>query len=236
MSEFVHVELRTHDIEEARSFYEAVLGPTSRRLGVVPLPPLAVARGAPPHWLGYLEVDDVDAALTAFVRRGAVALGSPWVSAEGFEAATVRDPSGAVLALAKRAPARQPAPMGPGTGVVWHDLNAIDVDRAKATYGELFGWRFLEPFDLGPSGTFHPFAWGRGGAAVGTMCDVAGRRGVHPHWLFHFRVDSLDRAMDAVRAGGGYAVGPVMLPGGEQVVVCDDSQGAAFAMRAYSKF
>jgi predicted enzyme related to lactoylglutathione lyase len=57
-----------------------------------------------------------------------------------------------------------------------------------------------------------------------------------PHWLFHFGVDSLDRAIDAVRAGGGYVVGPIALPNGERVAVCDDSQGAAFAMRAYSKF
>jgi predicted enzyme related to lactoylglutathione lyase len=70
------------------------------------------------------------------------------------------------------------------------------------------------------------------------MSDVSGRRGVHAHWLFHFpvAVDSLDRAVDAVRAGGGYVIAPVTLPGGERVVVCDDSQGAAFAMRSYSKF
>ena len=62
------------------------------------------------------------------------------------------------------------------------------------------------------------------------MMDIAGRPGVHPHWLFHFRVPALEPAMDAVRAGGGVVLPPVTLPGGARVAVCDDPQGAAFAL------
>jgi hypothetical protein len=46
-----------------------------------------------------------------------------------------------------------------------------------------------------------------GGPSVGLMADIGGRPGVHPAWLFHFRVTALDPA------------------------VCDDPQGAAFALR-----
>jgi uncharacterized protein len=56
------------------------------------------------------------------------------------------------------------------------------------------------------------------------------RAGVHPHWLFHLRVDALDLALDAVKAGGGVVVGPVTLPTGERLAICDDPQGAAFAL------
>jgi uncharacterized protein len=57
---------------------------------------------------------------------------------------------------------------------------------------------------------------------------------VHPHWLFHFQVPKLDEAVAAVRAAGGLVIGPFALPSGERMAVCDDLQGAAFAIRAKS--
>jgi uncharacterized protein len=96
---------------------------------------------------------------------------------------------------------------------------------------ELFGWAFEDPLDLGSLGVFHPFAWERGGPPVGSMSDIGARPGVHPHWLFHMRVAALDPAVDAVRAGGGVVVGPIALPTGERIAICDDPQGAAFAIR-----
>ena len=106
-----------------------------------------------------------------------------------------------------------------------------DVERAKANYRELFGWAFEERVDLGSLGGFHPFAWQPGGAAVGSMSDLGQRPGVDAHWLFHFRVASLEPALDAVRAGGGVVIGPIVLPNGDKIAICDDPQGAAFALR-----
>lgn len=71
-SRFFHLTLRTSDVESARSFYTAVLG--ERDLDVVQLHEQAVARGARPHWLGFLDVEDVDAAAAAFVEKGATPL------------------------------------------------------------------------------------------------------------------------------------------------------------------
>lgn len=226
MARFFRVQLRTSDVEGARAFYANVLGDGAR--DIVKLHELAVARGARPHWLGYLDVADVDGTIAAFTERGGTQLGPKWVNAEGLEAATVRDPAGAVVALAKP-PAHMPVETP--AEVLWYLLNAADVERAKATYSELFGWELAAPSDLGMHGVFHPFAWERGGAAVGSMSGIAGRPGVHPHWLFHFRVGALDPAMEAVRAGGGIVLGPFTLPSGERIAVCDDPHGAAFALR-----
>ena len=99
-----------------------------------------------------------------------------------------------------------------------------------ATYGNLFGWRFDEPLDLGSLGVFHSFHWEAGGPRVGVFADIEGRRGVHAHWLFHFRVPSLDAAIARVKAGGGVALDPLELPSGDRMAVCDDPQGAAFAL------
>ena len=101
------------------------------------------------------------------------------------------------------------------------------MERTKANYGELLGWEFKEPIDLGVYGVFHPFAWTPDAPRWSSMADIAQRPGVHPHWLFHFRVASLDTALEEVRALGGTVVEPVTLANGDRIAVCDDAQGAA---------
>ncbi|BDG04739.1 VOC family protein [Anaeromyxobacter oryzae] len=223
MIRFQRYELRTTDVAAARAFYAAVLGDVE--VEIVPLPGEAIARGAPAHWLGHLGVDDVERAASAFVERGAIRLG-PTRPTAGGDVAILRDPGGAVVALAS-AQARLPA----RAGVTWHVLETTGLDRAAASYCGLFGWRLTERVDLGTLGVVQPFAWEAGGPSVGAMADVAGRPGVHPHWLFFFRVAALEPALLAVRAAGGVVLGPTMLPGGERIAVCEDPQGAAFALR-----
>jgi predicted enzyme related to lactoylglutathione lyase len=150
---------------------------------------------------------------------------------EGLEAAVIRDPGGAVVALAKPPPAASERGAGASRpDVVWHHLNTLDVERAKANYAELLGWEFKEPFELEGVGAVHPFSWQPGGPAVGSMADIANRAGVHPHWLFHIRVAALGPALETVRASGGLALPPLVLPSGNRVAACDDPQGAAFAV------
>lgn len=226
MTPFYRAQLRTSDVEEARAFYAAALG--RHRLHVVELHEQAVARGARPHWLGMLEVDDVERALARFTERGATALSPVWKSPEGLEGATLRDPGGAVVGLAKPPPGSHD---DDDTDIVGYTLNTSDVERARADYAELFGWELGAPLDLGELGVVHPFAWRPGLSPAGVMIDLAGRPGVHPHWLFHFRVASLDAAIEAIEAAGGDVLRPVTLPSGERIAVCEDPQGAAFAIR-----
>lgn len=224
MAQFFHQVLRTTDVAAARAFYAAVLG--DERAEIVALHEQALARGAKPHWLAMVEVEDVGAALTAFVAREAMQLGPKWVNSEGLEVAVVRDPGGAVVALGK--PPRGWAAAGPK--VIWRVLHTLNVERARANYGELFGWRFLEVVELPGLGRFQPFAWVTGGPPVGAMTDIAERPSVHPHWLLHFGVARLEPALAAVDARGGTRAALVSLPDGGQVAVCDDPQGAAFAL------
>ncbi len=230
MAHFFQYQLRTTDADAARVFYRAVLGHTDAN--IVPLHEPSIARGARPHWLGYLDVGEVERAAAAFVARGAIPLGPTWTNPQGLEAAVMRDPGGAVVALAKPPPAGDGPPSAsvPGVDVVWHLLNTADVERAKTNYAEVFGWALEKPLDVGGHGVFHPFAFQPGGAVVGSMSDIADRPAVHPHWLFHFRVAALEPSLDAVRAGGGTVVGPFALPNGDNVAICDDPQGAAFAL------
>ena len=222
---FFQIQLRTSEVERARTFYASVLGDCA--LNVVPLHEHAVARGARPHWLGYLDVGDVEGAAASFVERGATTLRPPWVDAEGLKSAVMRDPGGAIVALARAGPVG----VAEGPEVAWYLLHTADVERAKENYGECMGWVFDVAFEIAPHGVFHPFAWEPGGSPVGSMSDIATRPGVHPHWLFFLRVAALDGAIAAVRAGGGSVVGPVTLPSGARIAVCDDPQGAAFGLQ-----
>lgn len=216
--------MRTTDVERARAFYTAVLG--SCQAEMIALDPAALARGARPHWLGLIDVPRLEPMLAELVRRGAQPLGKKWTTSSGLEVAALRDPGGAVLAIAEGDASRhrlEPAP-------VWHQLNTAGVPEAKQLYGELFDWHFLQTEQVASVGGNHPFGWSAGQPAIGAMADIAGRPAVHAHWLFSFPVTALDAASERARALGGATLAPLELPSGDRMVVCDDPQGAAFAL------
>ncbi|WP_437683940.1 VOC family protein [Sorangium sp. So ce131] len=223
MMQFCRFQLRTSNVTAARAFYAAVLG--EGRADILALPEEAAARGAPAHWLGYIGVDDVEGAVRAFVERGATRLGPTRLAADGSAVAILRDPGQAVVAVTT--PPSTPS----RADVVWYQLYSTDVARAVASYQDVFGWRLTERLDLGALGFHQQFAWGAADASMGSMVETTALPGVHPHWLFHFRVPSLDSALAAVRAAGGLVVGPTVLPDGSRVAVCEDPQRGAFALR-----
>lgn len=227
MKPFFRYILRTTDVDGARAFYRAVIGDV--QLTIFPLHEQALARGAPAHWLGCIEVgDDVERAAASFGERGAALLGPIWTQPDGLKAAVMRDPGGAVVALATQT---QPGSQAQDPPVAWHLLHTRDLSRAISNYRDLCGWDFREPVGLG-NGTAHPFAWGPGLPLAGSMIDVSLHPTAHPHWLFSFASRNLDQARDAVRAAGGKALDPIRLPNGQRMLVGDDAQGAAFALRS----
>lgn len=226
--------LRTTDAPAAREFYAALLG--HHRTPIVPLHEQALARGARPHWLGMIEVDDVDSSLQAFAERGAEQLGPVGTFPDGRKFAVLRDPGGAIIGLTT------PAAHDDPDLVMWHQLNSNDPARAVEAYASLFGWRFTHTVTHPEHGAFQHFSWapapGSDPAAsrssdldAGAVVDIRGRADRHPHWLFHLRVSDIDRALAKLHELGGKALGPFELPSGERLLACDDPQGAAFALR-----
>lgn len=213
--------LRTTDVDAASAFYDAILG--RRGDGILPLHEAAIARGARPHWLGHIrasEIGGVEAKASQFVERGATRLGpAPGVA----DFVVMRDPSGAIVALTD-------ASAESSAGVVWHNLNTHKPSKAAEHYSALFGWSIGVARDTGFPGQHLEFAYGAGESIVGLISDIEGRPEVHTHWLFFFAVGSLDVAIDRVRQLGGVVIGPITLPNGVRVAVCDDPQGAAFGL------
>lgn len=104
------------------------------------------------------------------------------------------------------------------------EIGVEDAVRARAFYGELFGWRFE---DLGETG----------GAAISTTGLLGGVHGNDPGaspYLF-FRVDDLDAAIAEVRRLGGSLE---ETPGVERAeptpygrfALCRDDQGSGFGL------
>jgi predicted enzyme related to lactoylglutathione lyase len=226
---FFRYQLRTTNISAAREFYGSVVGAgiwdSDCSLSV--LPERAAALGAPAHWLGHVGVSDVEATADRLVALGAQRLGPPAPTSEGATQVVLRDPFGAVLAVDSSQPGREKRA---NPSIVWHQLNVRDHLRAFAVYAQEFGWVAREVWDLPDVGTFQTFAWAETQPSVGSVADLARSPRVHTHWLFFFRVTSLDAAEGNVRAFGGRTAGLLRLPSGERVAVCEDPQGAAFAL------
>lgn len=214
---FCRIALRTTDPDAAAAFYDAVLG--QRGDGIVPIAHDARARGARPMWLGHVDVSQrggVAAQREAWLAAGATALGP---QSDAF--ALLRDPGGAILALVESSARSQ-------AEIVWHQLHTADASRVAPLYARQLGWA-LHGDDTATLAR-RPFAWNDGGAIVGSIADVAGTPGAHPHWIFFFGVLDLHAALDHVRARGGRVLGPMELRPGVRVAVCDDPQGAAFGI------
>jgi predicted enzyme related to lactoylglutathione lyase len=216
----------------ARTFYAEALGlvlPDGMAEGSVleswELHERARAHGAPPHWLGQIAVDDVDVMVSRLVGLGSERLGPTVQASNGTRFATLRDPFGAVIAVRARGENTNDSP------VVWHQLHTRDVDGAWALYHELFGWVLEQTLDVPePVGGYRLFAWNATSSTVGAMGNTARWPGVHTHWLYYFPVADLGRAAANVRALGGTATEPFVLPGGMRLMACEDPQGAAFGL------
>ena len=224
---FARYELRAIQPDAARAFYAGVVGEADA-LEFSELPARARALGAVPHWLGHVSVPDVEAAAVAWVEASAQRLGPTRRSSDGFEIVALKDPFGAVLGLTARE-----ASTGP---VVWHELTTLDQERAFLAYSARFGWQRAGSFELDSTlGLYQEFSYTEG-EPVGGMLSGVRLPGIHPHWLYYFAVSDLD-ASTAEAVARGARVLPVRTPllAPTRFVVCEDPEGAMFALREVLK-
>ena len=244
---FVWYELMTTDMESARAFYANVVGWGARGAsmpgppyslftigeapvaGLMKLPEDATTTGVTPHWMGYVGVDDVDAAVDRTKQLGG-ALYVPPTDVPGVSRfSIVADPQMATLALVKGLKSGQAQSVEPGAParVGWHELLAADSEKAFAFYGELFGWQKADSH-IGVMGTYQAFS--AGGEMIGGMFTKPATLPL-PFWLYYFNVDDVQAAANRVETGGGEILyGPTAVPGGALIVHCTDPQGAIFAL------
>jgi len=243
---FAWYELVTTDMEAAKDFYTKVMGwgvldasvPGNAYAlftagnvavgGVMDLPEEARKIGVRPSWLGYVGVDDVDAAAARITRLGG-AVQVPPTDVPGISRFLIfADPQAARLALLRwlRPGQEQPADPGAPGRVGWHELLAADWEPAWTFYSELFGWQRADA-DTGEAVMDRLFS--AGGQPIGGMLTKPPTVPA-PFWLYYFNSGDLDATAQRVEAAGGQIDGPFEAPGGSWIVQCMDPQGAAFAL------
>jgi uncharacterized protein len=248
-SRFVWYELQTPDAAAAAAFYGPVTGWESRDAGasdrnytllcvgetpiggLLQKPPAAFAPGRGAQWLGYIGLHDVH----LFSKRVQQAGGVIHRAAEEIPGvgtfAVAGDPQGALFVLfqppAGMTRPEQPASCKPGMPA-WHDLGAIDWEPEFEFYSGLFGWTKAQTINMGPNAVYQIFSVGS--EPVGGMMNVP-NPAQGAGWMFYFHVEDIDAAIQRVRHNGGTIVhGPSVVPGGQQIAHCLDTQGATFGM------
>jgi predicted enzyme related to lactoylglutathione lyase len=250
---FVWYELMTTDTKAAEAFYDDVVGWTSadsgmpdanytlfktnglRVAGLMTLPESALKMNIPPAWLGYVGVDDVDAAAKKLAKLGGTVHRQPEDIPGVGRFSVVADPHGAVFALFASGDGDMPdiKQMDPGS-IGWHELMAGDLATDLPFYQEMFGWKKDEGLDMGDMGVYQLFS--HDGAQIGGMMKKPETIPAPPYWGFYFNVDALDAAIARSTAKGGKVVnGPMEVPGGAWVVNCVDPHGAYFNLVAMKR-
>jgi predicted enzyme related to lactoylglutathione lyase len=246
-------ELMTTDPAGATAFYEAVVpgwaigepigGEQDYRIigrsdggsagGVLALTNDMLQHGARPIWMGYIGVDDVDAAASQIEAKGGKLLMPAFDIPQG-RIAMAADPQGNPFYIMKPVPAagqedKQSDVFSPDQAerVSWNELSTADPVAARSFYGEVFGWTSDDFMPMGELGEYRFLDHGslRIGAVNGLMPDG------HPGWRYYIRVPSVSKAVEAVKdAGGTISLEPMEVPGGDFILIGNDPQGAEFAL------
>jgi len=252
---FIWYELITPDPVGAKAFYDAVVGwdidsqssmpgPNDYRMikrsdggqvgGVMRLTDEMRSHGAHPIWLGYIDVDDVDASVTSIESGGGKVLLTAFDIPNIGRIAMVADPQGAPFYVMKPIPPAdkpdaQSDVFSPNAKqrVGWNELSTSDPVAARKFYTDRFGWGSDEFMDMGEMGEYRFLD--RDGIRIGALCGTM--PGQHPKWRYYIRVPSIAKAKEAAEQGGGtIAMGPHQVPTGDWIILGTDPQGAEFAL------
>ena len=243
---FIWYELLTNDHAAAKRFYDAVVdweiesqanNPMDYRMirtgaghagGVMQINEEMRSHGARPTWLGYIGVDDVDATVARAQQLGGTVMRPAFDIADVGRVAMLADPQGAPFYVMRGQSDESSNAFSPGTlgHGAWNELVTSDLAGAKAFYPDLFGWTLGDAMPMGPAGDYQFIE--QDGQMIGAMFASGDRE---PAWRFCFKVERLERSIEALRQGGGELLaGPMEVPGGDHIIQAKDPEGAFFML------
>lgn len=243
---FNWVDLMSHDMASAGSFYAELFGWTVEQQDTHGGPPYAMfmkdgeviagmgrasdemkAQGVPPMWNSYVSVADARATAARAEQLGGK-LQFPVMDIMNSGAMTfLTDPEGAMIGLWQPNEHIGATLVNEPGAFSWNELLTRDVTQAKGFYGELFGWTFEEIPRSGHGPEMMVIK--NGGEMNGTVIKLTEQMGPMPAcWMAYFAVEDCDAAIATVERLGGKLVMPPMDIEPGRLAVVADPQGATF--------
>lgn len=241
---FVWHDLITTDVEGAKKFYTALIGwgtepwdeddnytmwqNNGAAIGGVGRLENGAKSG--PAWNPSVYVYDIDACVRQVPKIGGSVPKAPREIPNVGCWAEIAGPDGAPLGIFE--PSQGPPPGHEGAARVgefsWHELLSNDWKTSWQFYQPLFHWETMQEVPMERLGTY--FIFGQKGEQYGGMFtripDMP-----PPNWTSYIEVKDVKEAAAKVKQLGGKVMRePHEVPGGTMITICEDPQGAMFAM------
>jgi uncharacterized protein len=227
------IELYTHDVDTAISFYEGLFGwsagEASEEFGgyrmffrgdqpIAGLMPNDTA--APDAWTVYLAADDATAAKAA--EHGGQVIQEPMAVADLGVFGGVVDPAGAYVGIWQSLSFPGFVTRAEDGAPGWFENLTTDYDAAVAFYRDVFGWQTRV---MGDSDEFRYTTLGADRDARAGIMDATGFLGGDPsRWQFYIQVPDTDEAVAEAVATGGQVLTPAEdTPYGRMAALSDPS-------------
>ena len=242
---FSWIDLSTTDIAAAQQFYSGLFGwevdetpigdsgssYTNFRIngytvaGGGQMMPEMLEAGAPPVWISYVNVDDIDATAARAAEAGGAVFMPPMDVLDVGRMALVQDPTGAPFGLWQPKTHIGAQVVNQPNALVWNELQTRDPAAADTFYHKVFGWTN----HTSESGYT---MWHQDGRVhCGALAlDASWGDDVPSNWLVYFLVDDVDATAARLAELGGRVVhGPANIEGMGRFLVAQDPPGAIFA-------
>ncbi|MFB4301025.1 VOC family protein [Actinomadura sp. NTSP31] len=231
-------ELATPDLAASTRFYRALFGWSSYTVTVDTLgdyemftldgpqgPQVAGMQAMtddalPPSWTCFFRTAEAAGTAAAVRAGGGRELTGPVQVAQFGRMALFMDPEGASFAVWEPYEHQGAEVAGEPSTLCWVELACRDIERARAFYGAVFGWRAVEREYYGP--TYTTFTIDGRAAAGMVHMDEQWPSHVRPHWIPYFQVTDCDAATAlAADLGARVRVPPTDVPPGRFAVMTD---------------
>jgi predicted enzyme related to lactoylglutathione lyase len=243
---FSWADLGTTDLESAKSFYSELFGwhfedmPAGDSMiysmaskngkyvaAAYDMSPEMREQGAPPAWLNYVTVANIEESVAKARELGATVMQEPLDVFDSGRMALIADTQGAMLAFWEPQNHIGAYLVNEPGAMCWNDLRTSDIRAAAEFYSKLFGWRVEE---VEGSGGVYSTIYVGDRSNGGIMALTEQMTGVPPHWGVYFAVEDCEKAVARVEELGGRMLVPTMgVPAGRFAIVADP-QGASVSL------
>ena len=181
---------------------------------------------APPHWLGHVYIDDVDAAAERVEAAGGSIVAPAMDIPDVGRMVVVADPQGAIVSLYHSVS----DDFEPAEGVfVWDELMTTDTEAARRFYGEVVGWENRD-MEMGEGNVYTLFSSG-GNDRAGGMPIPPQAEGTPPNWMTYIGTGDVDATVDkAKKLGATVHMEPFDVATVGRLAIVADPTGAVFGL------